>query len=739
MIEDLDDETLLVVMGDHGMDIKGDHGGESDDEVEAALWMYSKKGLFGRSDKTFVEPPATAKDRPVAQIDLVPTLSLLLGLPIPFNNLGQPIEEAFIGPRGTDYSNLAAVGRLTAAQIHRYQGEYTKARNLDESAISPVVPLWRTALEVWQSVQKTSKPSQEQLKSAYTAFMAYQVENLRICRALWARFDVVSMSMGIIVLVGSVGILALYARGITSDRAAVTPVLLGWGLLGTVLGSALAAVIGSMTSLSFVRTIAFGAGLGGVTGMFLGFWPAREELREPYPHTFWGGLSFLTLLLLCIGFASNSFTIWEDEQLLFFLTTYGVLMLGSSLGLQDPQDRNLGAINAISFLAATRISSFSRLCREEQMPDCRSTYYASASSSTSAAWQLAIPFAVAVVLPSAIIQFYHRTRNYQGSAVIWIGIALRVGLAFVALYWILDAADDGDWYPQISKTLLKSSRVIIAQVTVALAFAAGYATYIFASPPIAVINEPAPAEPSSTSKSVGGDPGAPILTTIDSKPKARSKLIILGYANTHGSRYFLLPCAWLLSLLLVQKPMGQGTLALCFISILNVLEIIDANDLRRSALGPTVLALMGSYYYFKTGHQATLSSIQWDSAFIPLHTIQYPWTPILIALNTFGAQIMCAVAVPAISMWKVKPKLPGLLGKVAGAMATHILFYAAIAVATVIEAAWLRRHLMLYRIFMPRMLMGVTVLLVVEFVGVLVAVMGTRWSIISVTDIFGWV
>ena len=148
--------------------------------------------------------------------------------------------------------------------------------------------------------------------------------------------------------------------------------------------------------------------------------------------------------------------------------------------------------------------------------------------------------------------------------------------------------------------------------------------------------------------------------------------------------------------------------------------------------------LMGSYYFFKTGHQAVLASIQWESAFIPLKTIRYPWSPLLIILNTYGAQILCAIAVPSVAMWKVHPKFPGLLGRVAGAMATHIWFYAAIALATVVEAAWLRRHLMLYRVFMPRMLMSITVLLLVEFIAAIVAIGGARWSIVSVADVFGW-
>lgn len=738
IIDALDDSTLLIVMGDHGMDVKGDHGGESDDEVEAALWMYSKRGIFGRSNPAFVEPPATAKIRPVGQIDLVPTLALLLGLPVPFNNLGQPIEEAFIQKSGNDYRNLAEVNRLTAAQIHRYQGEYAKVRKLDESATSTPASLWQKTGEAWQKLGSMS--TQSSWKAAYEAFAAYQVENLRICRNLWARFDLVSMSMGIVGLLGTFSILVLYAQGVLGDHSTLTPPLLANGVGGSVIGGLVGAGTASFSGASMIQLSAFGAVFAGVAGMLKCLWPARTSLRVPYPRTFWGGLCFLSTLLLCIGFAANSFTIWEDEQLLFLLQTFGVVMLASSLGQRNDEDRNYGALNSISFLAATRISSLSRLCREEQMPDCRSTYYASATSSTSAGWQTFIPFAVAILLPEVIRRFYLRSKNYQGSAVIWIGIALRLGLAMTAVFWVLSAADDGDWYPNISRDTLKSSSTILAQVILALAFGAGYSTYIMSAPLLLVKTEDNKPETTSTSKPINSaDPNAPILTTINgSAPKPRSKLIIYGYANTHGTRYFLLPAAWILALLLVQKPMGQGTLALCLISILNVLEVLDAIKARRSPLGPILLALLGSFYFFKTGHQAALATIQWETAFIPLKTIQYPWSPLLVVANTYGPQILCAIAVPAVAMWKVPPKLPGLLGRIIGAMATHLLFYAAIALATVVESAWLRRHLMLYRVFMPRMLMSITVLLLVEFIAAFVAIGGVRWSIVSVGDVFGW-
>lgn len=45
MIETLDEDTVLFVMGDHGMTRTGDHGGDSDDEVDAALFVYSKNPL----------------------------------------------------------------------------------------------------------------------------------------------------------------------------------------------------------------------------------------------------------------------------------------------------------------------------------------------------------------------------------------------------------------------------------------------------------------------------------------------------------------------------------------------------------------------------------------------------------------------------------------------------------------------------------------------------------------------
>lgn len=84
VVEGLPDDALLLLYGDHGMTDDGNHGGATTEETDAALVAYSRGGLGSNSPrgtpsedqlqyKQGISPPV------VSQIDLVPTLSLLLG------------------------------------------------------------------------------------------------------------------------------------------------------------------------------------------------------------------------------------------------------------------------------------------------------------------------------------------------------------------------------------------------------------------------------------------------------------------------------------------------------------------------------------------------------------------------------------------------------------------------------------------------------------------------------------
>ncbi|KAL8827303.1 MAG: hypothetical protein Q9191_003271 [Dirinaria sp. TL-2023a] len=719
IIDAISDETLLVVMGDHGMDTKGDHGGESDDEVEAALWMYSKKGVFGRLHDQHVEPPVTAKERPIAQIDLVPTLSLLLGLPIPFNNLGAPITEAFVGKGKPDFKNLATVNRLSAAQASGYQREYALARGFDAAAFEKSLILRDKAFALYEEIASVFQ-SPEGYRAAFEALMHYQKETLSAYKDLWARFDVLSMVEGIATLICAAGVLGHYARSAAVNKTAVVPLYLKkfgvFSMVGAIAGISVRSFY-SITASDMILIVA-GAGVTGFSTAAIQVEP--ESYKMPTSISTWSWLSIVSTLLPAIGFASNSYTIWEDEILLFFLGTFAMIALVSSFRQSSMPDRILGISQAALFFSLTRVASLSRLCREEQMPYCRSTYYASSNSSTSAPWQLLIPAVLALFLPLAIKLYYQRTLSYEGSAILWIGVATRIGLLGAAIYWGLDAADDNEWLTS-NKPRLRTLKSVLAQLVLGLSFAAGTTMFIWAKPCISI--ELAP----TTTGSVNSV-----------RPPKLKTVTVSGYANMHGSRYFLLVANWLIALVLLEKPMGGGAIGALVIQILALLEIVNANNLSEAAIAPVVLGLLGNFHFFKTGHQATLASIQWESAFIPLKTIRYPWTPLLLVLNSFGAQILTTTAVPLVVLWKQPPKKPGLLGDVAKAVATYLLYHAIINLTTTMWAAWLRRHLMLYRIFSPRFMTGAAVLLVVDVIGIIVAMGGVRCNVVSISEVFGW-
>ncbi|KAL2828227.1 hypothetical protein BDW59DRAFT_143381 [Aspergillus cavernicola] len=733
----IDDNTLLVVMGDHGMDSKGDHGGESNDEVDAALWMYSKKGIFGRTTPENLLPPKYARDRFVPQIDLVPTLSLLLGIPIPFNNLGSPIEEAFAGPSGNNWNNLVDVNRLTSAQIKKYQRAYAQTRGSDDGEESQSLGYWETAEEEWQA--QSGKSNTKNLVLIYKAYKKYQRHTLHVCRGLWAKFDVLSMIQGIGVLLAGIVLLVFYARGVQADRTELTNPLLSRAGLGSALGAATGVLIaiGGMAEMKALESSALMAAIGSIAGASSAIFGSPQRLSLPLPKSLWGWLAVIFTVSQSIGFASNSYTIWEDEMLLFFLCTFGVVAGVSSMRQQSTKDRVLGVYHSIVFVILGRLASLSRLCREEQMPFCRSTYYSSNTSSTSAPWQLTIPFFVMLLLPAVIKGFYDGSKSYEGAASLWIGIGFRLGLFVTSLFWFLEEVDGKDWLP-LSNETLKSIRVFLAQLVLGLAFAAGTTAFIYSKPCVSINVAKSSAEPEPNRPSSPGEQQLP-----------RTTVTILGFGNVHGTRFFFLAINFCLAITLMQKPMGQGAMALLLWQILSLLEILDTNELvtSNSPIGPIVLALLGSFYYFKTGHQATLSSIQWETAFIPLTTVKYPWSPLLVILNTFGAQILTTVAVPLTALWKrplqlndktVQKPATKLLSDVAQASVTYILYFATINLATTMWAAHLRRHLMLYRIFSPRFMMGATVLGVVDIVLILFSVAGVRWSTLSVGEIFGW-
>jgi ethanolaminephosphotransferase len=88
--------TLVVLVGDHGMNAGGNHGGSGPGETEPALVFASPK-FTGRTTRSCPTLPKDGTEfefyRKVQQSDVVPTIASLLGFPVPKNSLGVVLEE----------------------------------------------------------------------------------------------------------------------------------------------------------------------------------------------------------------------------------------------------------------------------------------------------------------------------------------------------------------------------------------------------------------------------------------------------------------------------------------------------------------------------------------------------------------------------------------------------------------------------------------------------------------------
>ncbi|XP_010617590.1 GPI ethanolamine phosphate transferase 3 isoform X3 [Fukomys damarensis] len=190
LVERLENDTLLVVAGDHGMTVNGDHGGDSDLEVSAALFLYSSTPLF---------PSAPPKDpETIPQVSLVPTLALLLGLPIPFGNIGEVMAELFSWGEDSrpDSSALAqaSVLHLNAQQVSRFLHAYSAAtQDLQVKELHRLQNLFSKASADYQRLLQSPHRAEATLQTVITELQQFLRGARAICIESWARFSLADL------------------------------------------------------------------------------------------------------------------------------------------------------------------------------------------------------------------------------------------------------------------------------------------------------------------------------------------------------------------------------------------------------------------------------------------------------------------------------------------------------------------------------------------------------------------
>ncbi|KAF6756623.1 hypothetical protein DFP72DRAFT_893250 [Ephemerocybe angulata] len=715
VVDLLDEDTLLVVLGDHGMDRSGDHGGDGALETSAAMWVYSKGApLAGAKPpsgllqyRTF--PGTTRPHRGIQQIDILPTLSLLLGLPIPFNNLGTVIPEFF--DRG---NQLEKALKLNADQIYRYLQAYRASPSggeLDDG--------WAAIQSAWSAAAKDD----------LVALNNFNRVALSECRAMWAQFNPGLMAMGLLIL--GMGLCASWSLFVgVSDAKSDWEKWLGNHIPKCLFAGAAGGLIGALGLLvgqNAVNFAAFGAALASTATVVILSPPVTSLASLHAPP--------LTLILHSIAFFSNSFTFWED-RIVPFLAVSSVVPLALK-GFAAPTARLRYRIVGFSVLyaACVRLISISTICREEQQPYCHVTFYASSSQTSPPLIAIALGLPAALALSLTVRRFLKISLSDRGVAKMYYPFIFAPSLIAGAAYWMLEWADTTSALGEEWTGALRFARTYAARFTFAWVLLLGGALWYT----------------------------IPLCVDISAKQEQGQKQIrVIGYANAFGSPYLIF---WTLSLAIVyltsQLP-GQLVLSLATIALLSYLEVLDsvrdvqamelafASATPSSVLDPDTalkdeyavpfrfsdvvpLALLGLHAFYGTGHQSTISSIQWKAAFLLSSTVTYPWSAITVVVNSIGPIFLFAAAAPLLALWNRAPgpspskeeeKEGGVVGqkdtdnRVKGDSLLSGLaimtYYVTVLLGTSISAAILRRHLMVWKVFAPRFMAAVLGVLAVD-------------------------
>lgn len=158
--------------------------------------------------------------------------------------------------------------------------------------------------------------------------------------------------------------------------------------------------------------------------------------------------------------------------------------------------------------------------------------------------------------------------------------------------------------------------------------------------------------------------------------------------------------------------------------------------------------ILCSQSYFVTGHQNTVITIRWSAAFTGLHgdSNSYIILGILVLLNTFAAQIIFGLSITLLIPMIRYPELWGKYYKnrdrkfisyytIFEIVIYFFLFCGIKVFAAAVAATMLRRHLMAWKIFAPRLLFEASSFLVTSIsalIGYLIA-----YRFIDIFNVFG--
>lgn len=424
------------------------------------------------------------------QIDLVPTTSMAVGLPIPFSNLGMVIPEVLLPFTGSDRNRtddgsadgfsgrvtpefLAAL-RTNAEQVHTYLTTYAQySQDFPAETFYRLEGGFNHVSKLHQDLLGTpdEKRSQYDLTHIATEYFVYLREVKAMCGSIWAKFDNIPMAQGFALLSVAVVITPLMLLDVTESSASLhlsAPVGLKIGLVLAGVSIFLAGLDASLLGVLVLSLNFFSFFLAGT--LFIFIWKIRNivmksasSLRHCLSHAL-SKVKFLQLLcavvvtLHAVAMLSNSFILYEADMLAFFIQSlvfsFALRTLQRVLSEKSKGHTYIDLLKAVLphalLMVCVRLSKLFYACRDLQLQDgCESTTFimpsASAMEFLSPSLSLLRILASSltlILIPTALVAHLRMDKNHKSLSQ-YLVMAYEIGFVLcavcVVVHWVLQA------------------------------------------------------------------------------------------------------------------------------------------------------------------------------------------------------------------------------------------------------------------------------------------------------------
>ncbi|CAM8935128.1 unnamed protein product [Rhodiola kirilowii] len=231
----LHENTLLLVMGDHGQTLNGDHGGGTSEEVETSLFAmgFDKRNsamTSFKNDPSYSDSDSVCQNS-IQQLNFAVSVSALLGIPFPFGSIGTVEPELYALVAGVEglrssqlencenesnlemwMTNYVNVLCMNSWQVKRYIDVYSAA-SVDGFSSEDMMHIaddyaqaqrrWSQTVKILQSHKNKSchisLPTLQGQIDAYSRFLDGVAE---LARSKWTEFNMKMMGVGLVLIRG---------------------------------------------------------------------------------------------------------------------------------------------------------------------------------------------------------------------------------------------------------------------------------------------------------------------------------------------------------------------------------------------------------------------------------------------------------------------------------------------------------------------------------------------------------